>query len=351
MNNIKWLDKFHLLLLDEVDSTNNEAKRIALTGQSPDYLVVCAKRQTNGRGRYGNSWESVEGNLFMSLIVPVSKDLDTMSQLSFISAVALDNVISNLFKTHNIDVKIARLHNVFGPRSPYRGGREKVIAALCRKVIEETSTIDVWGNGNQTRTFLYIVDCITGIEKIMQTLGMLHYSQEFKDQIILDTILNKAGSLEEWYVFLEFLIKNNILEEQLPEYLEQPSLTKITDVIESKILSESLHELKALEHLNLEEIVNQITYLCYQLKSFGWSSQGLAHILQKITGDNIHYFASSLKTIFEYRITEEQRNKQGECVFDIINRYSNDDLESAVYLIANNQFERKLENKGEVLLE
>ena len=106
MNNIKWLDKFHLLLLDEVDSTNNEAKRIALTGQSPDYLVVCAKRQTNGRGRYGNSWESVEGNLFMSLIVPVSKDLDTMSQLSFISAVALDNVISNLFKTHNIDVNI-----------------------------------------------------------------------------------------------------------------------------------------------------------------------------------------------------------------------------------------------------
>ncbi|NBO28095.1 MAG: NAD-dependent epimerase/dehydratase family protein [Synechococcaceae bacterium WB8_1B_057] len=72
-------------------------------------------------------------------------------------------------RTHNIDVKIARLHNVFGPRSPYRGGREKVIAALCRKVIEETSTIDVWGNGNQTRTFLYIVDCITGIEKIMSS--------------------------------------------------------------------------------------------------------------------------------------------------------------------------------------
>ena len=196
---------------------------------------------------------------------------------------------------------------------------------------------------------IYVTDY--GIEKIMQTLGMLHYSQEFKDQIILDTILNKAGSLEEWYVFLEFLIKNNILEEQLPEYLEQPSLTKITDVIESKILSESLHELKALEHLNLEEIVNQITYLCYQLKSYGWSSQGLAHILQKITGDNIHYFASSLKTIFEYRITEEQRNKQGECISDIIDRYSGDVLEPSVYQIANNQFEHKTENKGGVLLE
>ena len=196
---------------------------------------------------------------------------------------------------------------------------------------------------------IYVTDY--GIEKIIQTLGMLKYSQEFKDQIILDTILNKADSLEEWYVFLEFLIKNNISEEQLPEYLEQPSLTKITDVIESKILSESLQELKALEHLNLEEIVNQITYLCYQLKSFGWSSQGLAHILQKITGDNIHYFASSLKTIFEYRITEEQRNKQGECISDIIDRYSGDVLEPSVYQIANNQFEHKTENKGGVLLE
>ena len=196
---------------------------------------------------------------------------------------------------------------------------------------------------------IYVTDY--GIEKIAQTLNKLPYSPEFNDKIILSAILNKANSLEEWYVFLEFLIKNNISEEQLPEYLEQPSLTKITDVIESKILSESLQELKALEHLNLEEIVNQITYLCYQLKSSGWSSQGLAHILQKITGDNIHYFASSLKTIFEYRITEEQRNKQGECISDIIDRYSGDVLEPSVYQIANNQFEHKTENKGGVLLE
>ena len=196
---------------------------------------------------------------------------------------------------------------------------------------------------------IYITDY--GIEKIMQILEQLIYSQEFKDNMILGAILNKAESLEEWYVFLEFLIKNNISAVQLLEYLEQPSLTKIMDIIESKILSESLEELKALEHLNLEEIINQITYFCYQLKSHGWSVGGLAHILQKITGDNIHYFVISLRTIFEYRITEEQRNKKGECVFDIINTYSNDDLEPSIYLIANNQFEHKLENKGAFLLD
>ncbi|MDX1917243.1 MAG: biotin--[acetyl-CoA-carboxylase] ligase [Rickettsiaceae bacterium] len=103
MNSIKWLDKFHLLLLDEVDSTSDEAKRIAATGQSPDFLVVCAKRQTNGRGRYKNIWESYEGNLFMSIIVPTTHDLDAMAQLSFVTSLALENAISSLLKMYNTD--------------------------------------------------------------------------------------------------------------------------------------------------------------------------------------------------------------------------------------------------------
>ncbi|MDX1923955.1 MAG: biotin--[acetyl-CoA-carboxylase] ligase [Rickettsiaceae bacterium] len=102
-NNLKWLETFHLLLLDEIDSTNDEAKRIALSGQSPDYLVICAKKQNKGRGRSGNNWESLDGNLFMSLIVPSSKDLDSMSQLSFVSSLALENLLSNLFKKYSIN--------------------------------------------------------------------------------------------------------------------------------------------------------------------------------------------------------------------------------------------------------
>lgn len=198
-------------------------------------------------------------------------------------------------------------------------------------------------------TDVYITDYV--VEGIIQTLGMLPYSQEFKDKVILGVILNKAESLEHWLYFLKFLSKYNISAVELSEYSEQLSLTKIMDITESKILSKSLHKLKALEHLNPEEVIGQITYLCYQLKSHGWSAEGLAHILQKITGDNIDYFASSLRTIFEYRITEEQRNKKGECVSDIIDTYSSATLEPAIYFIANNQFEHKLENKGSVLLE
>lgn len=66
---------------------------------------------------------------------------------------------------------IARFHNVYGPNGTWDGGREKAPAAICRKVIEAVdtgkTTIDVWGDGHQTRSFMYIDDCLKGIDTIM----------------------------------------------------------------------------------------------------------------------------------------------------------------------------------------
>jgi nucleoside-diphosphate-sugar epimerase len=66
---------------------------------------------------------------------------------------------------------IARFHNVYGPFGTWDGGREKAPAALCRKVIEATDTgsgeITIWGDGTQTRSFMYIDDCTKGIDQIM----------------------------------------------------------------------------------------------------------------------------------------------------------------------------------------
>jgi nucleoside-diphosphate-sugar epimerase len=68
---------------------------------------------------------------------------------------------------------IARFHNVYGPHGTWDGGREKAPAALCRKVIQAIDTgrkdITIWGNGEQTRSFMYIDDCVKGIDKIMHT--------------------------------------------------------------------------------------------------------------------------------------------------------------------------------------
>lgn len=70
----------------------------------------------------------------------------------------------------NIEVRIARFHNIFGPEGTYEGGREKVPAALCRKVLEKyNGEIEVWGDGQQTRSFLYIDDCIDAVELLMES--------------------------------------------------------------------------------------------------------------------------------------------------------------------------------------
>lgn len=72
-------------------------------------------------------------------------------------------------KNHGIQVRIARLHNIFGPLGSWNDGREKAPAALCRKIAESTGSVEVWGPGTQTRSFLYIDECITGIHKLMNS--------------------------------------------------------------------------------------------------------------------------------------------------------------------------------------
>jgi GDP-D-mannose 3',5'-epimerase len=66
---------------------------------------------------------------------------------------------------------IARFHNVYGPLGTWDGGREKAPAAICRKIVEAVEkgndTIEIWGDGNQTRSFMYIGDCVSGIDRIM----------------------------------------------------------------------------------------------------------------------------------------------------------------------------------------
>lgn len=74
-------------------------------------------------------------------------------------------------KNHGMKIHIARLHNIFGPEGSWNDGREKVPAALCRKVAETDSggTIEVWGDGEQTRSFLYIDECLEGLRRFMQS--------------------------------------------------------------------------------------------------------------------------------------------------------------------------------------
>jgi nucleoside-diphosphate-sugar epimerase len=70
-----------------------------------------------------------------------------------------------------LETRVVRFHNVYGPFGTYDGGREKAPAAMCRKVAlaEDGGTIEMWGDGEQTRSFCYIDDCVEGIYRIMQS--------------------------------------------------------------------------------------------------------------------------------------------------------------------------------------
>lgn len=74
-------------------------------------------------------------------------------------------------RNRGIDVRIARFHNIFGPCGTWQGGKEKAPAAMCRKVAEavDGSSIEVWGDGKQTRSFLYINDCIDAIRALINS--------------------------------------------------------------------------------------------------------------------------------------------------------------------------------------
>jgi GDP-D-mannose 3',5'-epimerase len=83
----------------------------------------------------------------------------------------VSELLAEYYKSdYGLETRIVRFHNVYGPYGTYDGGREKVPAALCRKVAmaDDGGSIEMWGDGEQTRSFCYIDDCVEGIYRIMQ---------------------------------------------------------------------------------------------------------------------------------------------------------------------------------------
>jgi GDP-D-mannose 3', 5'-epimerase len=72
-------------------------------------------------------------------------------------------------KDHQLETRIVRFHNVYGPLGTYEGGKEKAPAAICRKVAaaNEGEEVEIWGDGNQTRSFMHVDDCVEGLIRIM----------------------------------------------------------------------------------------------------------------------------------------------------------------------------------------
>ena len=82
-----------------------------------------------------------------------------------------ERLCKSYFLEFGLETKVARFHNIYGPYGTWAGGREKAPAALCRKVAEaqDPGTVEIWGDGKQTRSFCYIDDCVEGIYRLMQS--------------------------------------------------------------------------------------------------------------------------------------------------------------------------------------
>ena len=84
-----------------------------------------------------------------------------------------ERMCRNFYDDFGTETRVVRYHNVYGPHGTYDGGREKAPAAICRKVatakLEGTDEIEIWGDGEQTRSFMYIDDCLLGTTRVMES--------------------------------------------------------------------------------------------------------------------------------------------------------------------------------------
>ena len=137
-------------------------------------------------------------------------------------------------RCRGIDVRIARYHNIFGPAGTWEGGREKAPAALCRKIAMTPNggTIDIWGDGKQTRSFLYVSECVEGTVRLMRSgfTGPVNIGSDEMVTInqLADSIMAIAGKkLEKRHIPGPLGVRgrnsdNRLIQEKLGWRPEQP---------------------------------------------------------------------------------------------------------------------------------
>ena len=99
-------------------------------------------------------------------------------------------------RNKGLDVRIARFHNIFGPYGTWNGGREKAPAAICRKVLTSDGSIEIFGSGNQTRSFLYIDECIEGVIRLMESdfVGPVNIGSD--EMVTINELVDLVSSIE-----------------------------------------------------------------------------------------------------------------------------------------------------------
>ena len=164
-----------------------------------------------------------------------------------------ERMCRHFLEDYGLDVKVARYHNIYGPNGTYDGGREKAPAALCRKIISSilnnNNTIDVWGDGEQTRSFLYIDDCIEATLKLFDSEyhGPINIGSE--EKVSINQMIDKIEVISNKKIKRNYQLdkpkgvrgrnsNNDLIRKQLnwdPKYTLQSGLDKTYQWILSEI--------------------------------------------------------------------------------------------------------------------
>ena len=100
-------------------------------------------------------------------------------------------------RNHGIEVRIARYHNIFGPEGSWNDGKEKAPAAVCRKVAatEDGGNVEIWGDGKQTRSFLYIDECLDGTLRLMRSDFTGPFNIGSEDMVTIDALVDLVSTI------------------------------------------------------------------------------------------------------------------------------------------------------------
>ena len=115
-----------------------------------------------------------------------------------------ERMCRHFYEDYGLETRVVRYHNIFGPFGTYDGGREKAPAAMCRKIINakinKEKAIDVWGDGEQTRTFLYIKDCLEGTMKVFNSDKFNVYNVGSDEQVSINQMIEIIEDIANYKV-------------------------------------------------------------------------------------------------------------------------------------------------------
>ena len=137
-------------------------------------------------------------------VVPVRELIGCRCPGHSLALASSERMCKHFTEDFKLDTKVVRYHNIYGPLGTYDGGREKAPAALCRKIadakINDKKEIEVWGDGEQTRTFLYIDDCLDGSEAVFSSSRTGPYNVGSDEQVSINQMIDMIEEIADYKV-------------------------------------------------------------------------------------------------------------------------------------------------------